>query len=297
MPPMSKACFVAQITQDKVKKLETGLQEMGFELKTGPHLIFHASKKGVQVHLYQSLKLTVMGKDKDDFILFYLEPEILQSTQFSHPLQNHDFTPHMGSDEAGKGDYFGPLCVVAVSCDKGMIEKLFELKVQDSKTLSDARVLDLAEKLKKIIPHEKVIIYPKTYNELYEKFKNLNRLLAWAHSKAISELYSRAPESFIIVDQFSKDKLVDKLLKKSLPELNVIEKTKAESDLVVAAASILAREAFLTGLKKLSEKADFNLPKGASAQVITAAKKLIEKSGKEILPSVAKIHFKTTLEL
>jgi ribonuclease HIII len=294
---MSKACFVAEIKAPQVDKLKTDLETQGFEIKSGPHLIFHASKKGIQVHLYQSLKLTVMGKDKDEFILFYLEPEILQSTNYSHPKQNHDFSPHMGSDEAGKGDYFGPLCVVTCSCSSHVIEKLFELGVQDSKTLSDSKVIDLASKLKEFIPHEKVVIYPKTYNELYLKFNNLNRLLAWAHSKAIGELYLRAPQPSVIVDQFSKDKLVEKLLKKSHKDLSVIERTKAESDLVVAAASILAREAFLTGLKKLSEKANFELPKGAGAIVLKKAKELVSRDGKDILSSVAKTHFKTTLEI
>jgi ribonuclease HIII len=294
---MSKACFVAQINLQLVEKLKRDLESQGFEIKTGPHLIFHASKKGVQVHLYQSLKLTVMGKDKDEFILYYLEPEILKTTSYSHPLAHLDASPHMGSDETGKGDYFGPLCVVACSCSQEVIEKLLEMGVMDSKNLSDNKVIELAEKLKKIVFHEKIVIYPKTYNELYEKFKNLNRLLAWAHAKAIFELYQRAPQKFVIVDQFSKDKLVEKSLKKTLSDLQVIEKTKAESDLVVAAASIIAREAFLTGLKKLSEKAEFDLPKGAGALVLKKAKELVNLKGKQILPSVAKIHFKTTLEI
>lgn len=294
---MSKSCFVAEIKKDQVDKLKQDLQDQGFEIKSGPHLLFHASKKGIQVHLYMSLKLTVMGKDKDEFILFYLEPEILQSTCYSHPKAELDMTPHMGSDEAGKGDYFGPLCVVACSCSSQIIEKLFELGVQDSKNLSDQKIFELADKLKTFVPHEKVVIYPKTYNELYDKFKNLNRLLAWAHTKAITGVYQRYPESVCIVDQFSKDKLVEKSVNSSLPKLQIIERTKAESDLVVAAASILAREAFLTGLKKLSEKAAFDLPKGAASIVVKKAKELVEKSGRQILPSVAKMHFKTSLEI
>jgi ribonuclease HIII len=294
---MSKSCFVAEIKKEQVDKIKADLEEQGFEIKAGPHLIFHASKKGIQVHLYTSLKLTVMGKDKDEFITFYLEPEILKSTSYSHPKASLDISPRMGSDEAGKGDYFGPLCVVACSCSSEIIDKLFELGVEDSKNLNDQKVIALAEKLKTFVPHEKVVIYPKTYNELYDKFKNLNRLLAWAHTKAISGVYERFPESVCIVDQFSKDMLVEKSLKSSLPKLKVIERTKAESDLVVAAASILAREAFLTGLKKLSEKAEFELPKGASSIVLKKARELVEKSGRQILPSVAKMHFKTSLEI
>lgn len=294
---MSKSCFVATISQDLIDKLKNDLLEKGFEIKTGPHLFFHASKKGIQLHLYTSLKLTVMGKDKDEFIEFYLEPEILKTTFHSNPKAHLDLQPHMGSDEAGKGDYFGPLCIASCSCTSEMIEKLHDLGVEDSKNLSDAKIIELADKIKKFVPFEVVIIYPKTYNELYEKFKNLNRMLAWAHGQAIQALYQKAPQSFIIIDQFSKDKLVEKLLSKKLTELKIIEKTKAESDLVVACASVLARDAFLNGMKKLSAKADFELPKGASGIVIKKAKQLIEKSGKEILPSVAKMHFKTTLQL
>lgn len=294
---MSKSCFVATIDKEMIEILKADLSDQGFEIKGGPHLIFHASKKGIQLHLYQSLKLTVMGKDKDEFIEFYLEPKILKSTHFSHPKAHLDVRAHMGSDEAGKGDYFGPLCIATCSCSPEMIERLFDMGIEDSKNLSDAKILELAEKIKTFVPHEKVVIYPKTYNELYLKFNNLNRLLAWAHSKAIEALYERVPQAFIIIDQFSKDKLVEKLLVKKLPSLDVIERTKAESDIVVATASVLAREAFLTGMKKLSEKADFDLPKGAGSIVIKKAKELVQRSGKEILPSVAKIHFKTTLEL
>jgi len=294
---MSKSCFVAQIPKELIEKFKNDLIEQGFDLKTGPYLIFHAAKRGVQVHLYESLKLTVMGKEKDDFILYYLEPEILKSLSYSHPHHEADRSAHMGSDEAGKGDYFGPLCVVCVSCTCENIEQLIKLDVQDSKNLSDDKVHLLAEKLKKQIYHELVILYPKTYNELYLKFKNLNRMLAWAHTTAISNLYARVPQPFVIVDQFAKDQPVKRSLRKSLPTLEVIEKTKAEADLVVAAASILARDAFLTGLKKLSEKADFELPKGASSLVVKAARQLVNRSGKEILNSVAKTHFKTTLEL
>jgi ribonuclease HIII len=294
---MTKNCFVTEIKIDDVPRLRQGLIEQGFEIKQGPHLIFHASKKGIQVHLYQSLKLTVMGKEKDDFIVFYLEPEILKKTSFSHPMQDHDMNPHIGSDEAGKGDYFGPLCIASVSCDQEQIKALFDLKVEDSKNLSDEKIHKLAEKIKDLCAYEIVIIYPKTYNELYSKFKNLNRLLAWAHHKALEGVFLKSPKDYAIIDQFSKDALVQKTAPKSLKSLKIIERTKAESDLVVAAASILARDAFVTGMKKLSEKANFELPKGASSKVVNAAKQIVERDGKQILNSVAKMHFKTTLEV
>jgi len=294
---MSSNCFVSEIKIDDVERLRQDLIEQGFEIKEGPHLIFHAVKKGIHLHLYQSLKLTVMGKDKEDFIVFYLEPEILKKTSYSHPLQEVDLRPHIGSDEAGKGDYFGPLCIASVSCDENQIKALFDLKVDDSKNLSDEKIKVLAEKIKKLCAYEIVVIYPKTYNELYLKFKNLNRLLAWAHHKALEGVFLKSPKDFAIIDQFSKDTLVKKTAPKSLAGLKIIERTKAESDLVVAAASILARDAFLNGMKKLSEKAAFDLPKGASAKVVAAAKEIVARDGKDILNSVAKIHFKTTQEV
>jgi len=172
-----KACFVAQIDLSLKEKLQNDLLDQGFKLTTPPYTLFSAQKKGVSCTLYTSGKLTVQGKDKEDFIHFYLEPEILKSLAYSHPEIEIDMTPRIGIDEAGKGDFFGPLCIAGVYGDEKMIKELLTIGVKDSKTISDKNILLLKSKIQRICPHAIVRLPPKKYNELYSNFRNLNRLL------------------------------------------------------------------------------------------------------------------------
>lgn len=290
-------CFVAQIDLSLSTKLQNDLLERGFKLTTPPYTIFSAQKKGISCTLYASGKLTVQGKEMDEFIQFYLEPEILNNLSYSHPEIAIDLNARIGIDEAGKGDFFGPLCVAGVFADESKIRQLLSAGVKDSKTLSDKHVLLLKKKIEEICPSALVRIPPKKYNELYLKFRNLNRLLAWGHATAIAELISKTGCQEVIIDKFADEFVVESALKQKHVEANLIQKTKAESDPVVAAASILARGAFLEGLEKLSEQVGMALPKGASLQVIQAGKALVLKHGKEKLDEVAKLHFKTKDEV
>jgi ribonuclease HIII len=142
-----------------------------------------------------------------------------------------------------------------------------------------------------------VRIPPKKYNELYLKFRNLNRLLAWGHATAIAELITKTGCKEVIIDKFADESVVEFALKQKQVEAHLVQKTKAESDPVVAAASILARGAFLEGLEKLSEMIGMTLPKGASTQVIEAGRSLVLKYGEVKLEEVAKLHFKTKNEV
>jgi ribonuclease HIII len=289
--------FVAQVDPSLADKLRTDLESQGFVLTIPPYTLLSAQKKGISCTLYTSGKLVVQGKDKDDFIAFYLEPEILQKLSYTHPEIEADLRPRIGGDEAGKGDFFGPLCIAAVYADEAGIKTLFSLGVRDSKKLSDETVLKLSGKIRSQLPHSIVRMFPKRYNELYPKFRNLNHLLAWGHATAIAELAGKTAASFAIVDQFTEEPLVARALKRQNVTLELIQRTKAEDDPVVAAASILARGAFLDGLRALSDEVGFELPKGASEIVKTAARKFASSRGKEALSQVAKIHFKTFDEL
>ncbi|MFO0701670.1 MAG: ribonuclease HIII [Nitrospira sp.] len=201
----------------------------------------------------------------------------------------------IGIDESGKGDYFGPLVIAAVFVDTTTQRELRLMEVRDSKKISDGRVLEMAPDIKTICPHSVIAIGPQKYNELYAKIKNLNRLLAWGHAKALETLLERGVTcERAISDQFGDERLILNALQEKGRKIVLEQRTKAESDLAVAAASILARAEFLIRLKRLSSEVGTTLPKGASPAVELAGKIIVKKHGQERLTSVAKLHFKTT---
>jgi ribonuclease HIII len=200
----------------------------------------------------------------------------------------------IGIDESGKGDYFGPLVIAAVFVDATTQGELRLMQVRDSKKISDGRILEMAPDIKTICPHSVIAIGPPKYNELYAKIRNLNRLLAWGHAKALETLLERVTCERAISDQFGNERLILNVLQEKGRKIVLEQRTKAESDLAVAAASILARAEFLLRLKRLSSEVGTTLPKGASPAVELAAKMIIKKHGQDRLGSVAKLHFKTT---
>ena len=202
-------------------------------------------------------------REKDPFIEFYLEPEILQSVANSYPDTQVDLKARIGVDEAGKGDFFGPLCIAGVFATEDHIKELLKIGVKDSNKMNDKAILVLSQKIKKICIHSIVRISPKRYNELYEKFHNLNRLLAWGHATAISELAGRTQCKNVIIDQFANEEVVLSALKHKNLTVDLTQRHKAESDPVVAAASILARAAFVEGIDQLSAEVGMELPKGS----------------------------------
>lgn len=291
------ACFTAKIDISLRDKIENDLVDQGFEISKPPYTLFSAKKKGVSCTLYESGTLTVQGKEMQNFIEFYLEPEILKAFQFSHPIVHLNLEPHIGLDEAGKGDFFGPLCVAGVFADSAGIQSMHAMGVKDSKKMSDEAILKLAKKIRVQFPYTVIRLFPQKYNELYGKFKNLNRLLGWAHVATLGDLSQKTGCRTALLDQFADKKVVETAMKQKKLDVDLEQKVRGEEDLVVAAASILARAAFLEGMNKLSEEAGMVLPKGASAQVVAAAKKIKTSLGPESLPKFVKTHFKTMLEL
>ena len=200
----------------------------------------------------------------------------------------------IGIDESGKGDYFGPLVIAAVFVDATTQGELRLMEVRDSKKISDGRILEMAPDIKTICPHSVIAIGPQKYNELYAKIRNLNRLLAWGHAKALETLLERVTCERAIADQFGDERLILNALQEKGRKIVLEQRPKAEADLAVAAASILARAEFLLRLKRLSSEVGTTLPKGASPAVELAAKMIIKKHGQARLGAVAKLHFKTT---
>ena len=209
----------------------------------------------------------------------------------------HNWDAWIGTDEAGKGDYFGPLVVAAVYVDADCRETLSDLGVADGKTLSNRRIRDLAESMHQRYERHIVVVerMPKAYNSLYNDFRrrgqNLNHLLASLHAEAIHTLATRVGAKHALVDRFSKDDLITQELYQL--GIKIIQVPKAERDIAVAAASIIARDAFLNAMEILSKKYEMRLPRG-SYQVVEAGKELVARHGSATLGDVAKLHFRLT---
>jgi ribonuclease HIII len=297
MTSEKKSCFVATIRLELADRLRNDLIEKGFKITTPAYTVFSAQKKDVCCTLYTSGKLTVQGKGMEEFITFYLEPEILQSVSYSYPETEVNLTPRIGIDESGKGDFFGPLCIAGVQADEAKIKELLSLGVRDSKQISDSTIRKLSIKIKAICPHAIVFLSPKKYNELYLSFHNLNRLLGWGHATAILELVTKTDCTEVIIDQFASEDVVIHALEKKNIQVSLTQRHRAETDPVVAAASILARAHFLEGLERMGKQFEMEFPKGASPQVVKTGKMLVQKFGPQVLEQVAKLHFKTKKEI
>ena len=210
--------------------------------------------------------------------------------------------PWIGSDESGKGDYFGPLVACAVWVDDRTLGLLETLGVRDSKALSDSQNRRLAQDVRLVCEDRcaEVVVPPERYNALYDQFrregKNLNALLAWGHARAIEAVLEHAPAANAIVDQFADARYIrDRLAaRETTKPLNVVQMPRAEANAAVAAASVLARDRFLGWLERASRDYSLKLPKGASDEVEAAARRLVQSRGQEALGKVAKLHFKTT---
>jgi ribonuclease HIII len=296
---MAPHIFVSTIDLSMARKLRTDLEEKGFFLSQPPYTLFSARKPGVNCTLYSSGKLVVQGSEIAPFIEFYLEPEILQSLPFTYKKEEAvakaSFSgPYIGVDESGKGDFFGPLCIAGVCVDEAALKWLAEQNVCDSKKLSDSKIATLAEAIAKKIPHNIMAIAPAKYNDLYAKFGNLNHLLAWGHATVIENLHKATGCNQVLIDQFASEHVVLSALRKKNIDLTLQQRHRAEEDLAVAAASILARHAFVQGIHRLEEQFGQRLPKGASKEVISAGKQFVASFSPEKLKEVAKLHFKTT---
>lgn len=203
----------------------------------------------------------------------------------------------IGVDESGKGDYFGPLVIAGVFADRSVGRKFEKLNVKDSKLISDNRARELSREIKKIAKYSVVVINPARYNELYGKLRNLNKILAWGHSRVIENLLNEVDCNNVISDKFGDEKYIKQALMEKGRKIKLKQETKAEKHLPVAAASIIARAEYLDRLDALSAEVGCKLHKGATEDIEKSAKELLDKYGKEILSKVAKVHFKTTKKI
>ena len=226
-----------------------------------------------------------------------VQPPLVEtpSTAATPTIINTAGLPRIGLDEAGKGDYFGPLVIGAVYVDERTESRLIELGVRDSKLLTDNRISALAQEIQALCPHFVVPIEPKRYNELYNRIRNLNRLLAWAHAWTLEQTLEKVPSNLAIIDQFGDKSYILQALREKGRSITIVQRPRAEEDIAVAAASILARAKFVRQLEQLSKRVGTTLPKGATdPAIVTVGREIVAKFGKDILTEVAKLHFKTT---
>lgn len=200
----------------------------------------------------------------------------------------------IGVDESGKGDYFGPLVIAACFVAPWHVAELDG--VMDSKKLTDKKALALAHVIAKICPCTVIAVGPTRYNEMHAKMKNLNHMLEWGHAKAIENVLALdgVECDLAISDQFANPAGLQRVLNTKGIKIKLESRVRAESDLAVAAASVLARAEFLRKLERLGDDVGMVLPKGAGPGVDETAKRLVAQKGQEILREVAKTHFRTT---
>ena len=296
--------YTCPLMPDQAAELQRYLEDHGFQSRTVPYARFAGAKDKLNIVFYESGKLVVQGAGTQEFIEFVLEPIILKQAKLGYEaVHNPDLLkPRVGIDESGKGDFFGPLCVAGVYVNQSILDAWKDKGVRDSKRFSsDVQIAAVAEIIRKTpgVVFSVVPIGNEAYNRLHRKMGSVNRLLAWGHARVLENLLGQKhrmnpPAVRAISDQFASSKeVVEKALMTLGRGIELVQKHKAEEDLSVAAASILARDEFVTKLSALGKQVGISLPKGASSAVDAAAAEIFQRHGKEMLARVAKMHFRT----
>ena len=304
MKPLTSHTY--KLTDEQASALDAALRARNWKPREVPYARFAFESDKCNVVFYESGKLVVQGKGTQEFIEFVLEPEILKEVKLGYEtvLKPELLDPRIGVDESGKGDFFGPLCIAGVYMNESMVKPWKDAGIRDSKNVtSDKKIATLADTIRKTpgVVVNVVAIGNEAYNRLYVRMKSVNAILAWGHARVIENLLGQKhqmipPPIRAMSDQFAASKaVIEKALMMSGRQIEFVQRHKAEEDLAVAAASILARDEFVKGLAKLEKQFNVKLPKGASAAVDEAAKTIFEQHGVEGLARVSKMHFRTAL--
>ena len=309
-----KTSFTYELTNDQ-QELLLGLMVNGnFRRREVPYSLYSIEGEKFNATLYAKekhgkRKLCVQGSGAQDFVEFQLEPRgiVPVSLGYEQVLNPELFTAHAGSDESGKGDYFGPLVVCCAYTDERLSEEMRKLGVRDCKQMTDKAVLAAGAALRKLLGptgYAVVKLGPAAYNRLYAKMRNINRMLAWAHGTAIEELLEKRPGcDRVVVDQFAPTELtIRRALKERGKRATVEQRHKAESDIAVAAASVIARELFIRACLDMGKEcfgedaeAQDRIPLGSSdPRVRELAEKMVRANGPVWLMNHCKAHFQTT---
>lgn len=205
--------------------------------------------------------------------------------------------PYIGTDESGKGDFFGPLVIAGVLLTEKNKKLFEEMGIKDSKRLKDEQMLEMFHEIERNSIFSVVSISNAKYNELYIKFRNLNKLLAWGHARVIENILEKVECKYALSDKFGDESLIQNALMQKGKTIHLEQRTKAENDIAVAAASVLARATFVQRMEDMSGYYGFEFPKGCGANVSKAAKEFSKMYDRKRLYEVCKGHFKTFHEL
>ena len=309
-----KTSYTYELTNDQQEILLGIMVNGNYRKREVPYSLWSIEGDHFSATLYAKekhgrRKLCVQGSKAEDFVLFVLEPNVLGGATLGYEtVLNPDLVaPHAGSDESGKGDYFGPLVVCCAYTDEALSAEMQGLGVKDCKQMSDKSVLTVGAKLRALLGpsgYSVVKLGPAAYNRLYSKIKNINRMLAWAHGTAIEELLEKRQSCpRVVVDQFAPtETTILRALKERGKKVKVEQRHKAESDIAVAAASVIARELFLRDIMKMTDEVfgppsedRESVPAGSSDPRVRAlAEEMVRKNGPVWLMNHCKAHFQTT---
>ena len=289
---MPQSTLVLKVSPADRERLARSLSAGEFEHRSVPHAVFSVKGAGVVATLYESGKLVIQGDDPALFAERHLG-SVTPVPVVGRGTGRVADEPIVGTDECGKGDYFGPLVVAGVRLEPGEAARLHESGVRDSKTLSDEAALRIGGALRARYPHAVARLDPEEYNALHRRKGQLNDMLADLHARVIRELHR--PGIRVLVDQFASESLMQGKL--AGLDVRLEQRHRAEAEPAVAAASVIAREEFLIALRELSERFAVDLHKGAGDPVDRAARRFVAIHGREGLGRVAKMHFKNTQKL
>jgi len=301
---MQKTSFTYTLNKEQQETLVNLLQSGNYRPCKVPYTIIavDAVSWNCYVNLYISGKVLIQGKGAQEFVLNILEPMVLGAAMLGYEgiLNPESVAPHMGTDESGKGDFFGPMVIAAAYTNEELSKQMMNIGVRDSMLISnDSQAMKLGAEIRKLLGENRytiVRIGNPSYNKLYAKMRSVNRLLSWGHARCIENLLMTVPSCpRAISDQFahSKNAIAHALMQKG-KTIELVQMHRAESDIAVAAASVLAREGFLRSLQQMKQLYGLDFPKGATDQTRAAAQALIKRRGPHVLIDVAKCHFKTT---
>ncbi|MHC4957627.1 MAG: ribonuclease HIII [Planctomycetota bacterium] len=272
----------------QIQDLRNALNDARYSFKKLDHAHFQARDTGIVVSAYRSGKVVFQGARADELCesLGYGPAEAAAAPAALD-------TTLVGSDESGKGDYFGPLVVAAVTADPKTARELIEAGVKDCKKMTDAAILKVAASIRELCPHAVRAMSPVEYNAAHEAEGNVALFLARMHAEAIAKAVTK-DATRAVIDQFTFPERLEAALREQGVELPVEVRPRAEDNIAVAAASVLARAEFLIGLKDLGTEHGYELPKGAGTPVDRAARDIFREGGIEELRAISKIHFRTT---